>query len=74
MLNIRPPKNPKSPTAPPGFGERASWQRRINEGYAGQPAGYNNLLAQLDQKLPPVGIRGKKGNITRTVPWSEGTL
>lgn len=74
MLNIRPPKNPKGPLQPPGFGERASWQRRINEGYTGQPAGYNGLLNQLDQKLPEVGIRGKKGNITRTVPWSAGTL
>jgi hypothetical protein len=74
MLNIRQPKNPKPPTKPPGFGERAAWQRRVNQGYAGQPAGFNNLLRQLDAHLPQVGMRNKKGNITRHVPWSEGTL
>jgi hypothetical protein len=74
MLNIRQPKNPKPPTKPPGFGERAAWQRRVNQGYTGQPAGFNNFLRKLDTQLPNVGMRNKKGKITRTVPWSEGTL
>jgi len=74
MLNVREPKREKPADKPPGFKERARWQRRVNEGFFGQKAGTNRLLAELDRKLTQVGIRGKKGEHTRHVPWSEGTL
>jgi hypothetical protein len=83
MLNIRAPKNKKPPTAPPGFGERAAWQRRVNEGYAGQEAGVNNLLAKLDKQFPQVRVyRAKKNKETGEMekyvhhhsPFSEASI
>lgn len=75
-LNIRPGKKKMSPGPAPSFRERAQWIRRINEAYAGHVAGQNTLLDKLDAKLPKVGVRNSKGDITRYVPWSHnrGTL
>lgn len=86
MMNIR-PGAARGPTERPSFAERATWQRRVNEGYAGQLAGTNKLLETLDRKLPQVRQRRVKwvtdkntGERKRTVKlsgpmdWTKGTL
>jgi hypothetical protein len=73
-MNIVPPTTVKPPTERPGFGEHAQWLARVNQGYLGQEQAENKLRSEYDRKMPHVGIRNKKGEITRYVPWSKGTL
>jgi hypothetical protein len=73
-MNIVPSGRTKAPTLPPSFSENAQWLSRVNQGYIGQEGSVNKLREELDRRMPPVGMRNKKGKVTRHVPWSKGTL
>jgi hypothetical protein len=73
-LNIVPGKKENTKSKYPSFGERARWLRRTSQVHTGKETPANALREQLDQVLPKEGIRNKKGDVNRHVPWSKGVL
>jgi hypothetical protein len=70
-MNILPSTKPVPTTQ---FAQKAQDLSRVNQAFIGQEQGANSLRETLDRKLPEVAVRNKKGDITRRVPWSKGTL